>query len=121
MFGKKPCICQRPLHLETEPKHKTDDTHIYTYDGGEYKLYKIKTIARNSVSGILESVSALPMLTEKFEPLYRMPSFSVVGIWKIKGYGTDLEHITKESIKGKVVLVTDYACTVPKILLDEAC
>ena len=114
MFAKEPCICRRPLHLETETKHKTDDTHIYTYDGGEYKLFKIENIGRNSVS-------ALPMQTEEFQPLYRMPSFTLVGIWKVKGYSTDAQDIPKESIKGKVVLVKEFACTVPKILLDEAC
>ena len=113
MFARKPCICKRPLHLEVEPKHKTDDSHIYTYGGGEYKLYKIEEIGRNSVS-------ALPMQTDDFEPLYRMPSFSMVGIWKVNGYGTQPEEIPKASIKGKVVLVETYACSIPKIVLDES-
>ena len=120
MFGKEPCICKRPLHLETEVKHKTDDTIIYTYEGHGYKLYKIETINRNPVGKIV-SVSALPMKVEEFQPLYRMPSFSVVGIYKIKGYGTDSEDIPKENIKGKVIIIPgEYVCTVPKILIDEA-
>ena len=113
MFARKPCICKRPLHLETEQKHKTDDTHIYTYDG-EHKVYKIERIGRNSVS-------ALQMEIEEFQPLYRMPSFSMVGIWKRNGYGTQLEEIPKANIKGKVIMVDTYACSIPKIILDEAC
>ena len=120
MFARKPCICQRPLHLETDTKHKTDDTHIYTYSGGEYKLYQIETIGRNSVGSII-SVSALPMKIEEFQPLYRMPSFSVIGIWKVNGYSTEPEEISKANIKGKVVIVGEYACSIPKIVLDEAC
>ena len=115
MFGKEPCICRRPLHLETEHKNKTDDTHIYIFDG-EYKLYKI--VDRNRGRN---SVSAMQMEINQWEPLYRMPSFSIVGIWKVKGYGTELQDIPKATIKGKVILVGEYACSVPKILLDEAC
>ena len=114
MFAREPCLCKRPIHLETEAKHKTDDSHIYTYSGGEYKLYKIESIGRNTVS-------ALPIKTEDYEPLYRMPCFSLVGIFQVKGYGTDLEEIPKKEIKGKLVFVTEaYACTIAKILLDEA-
>ena len=112
MFAKEPCICKRPMHLETEPKNKTDDTHIYCFDG-EYKLYKVEDIGRNSVS-------ASRMKISQWEPLYRIPSFSLVGIWKINGYNTELEEIPKSTIKGKVVIVGEYACSVPKIVLDEA-
>ena len=116
MFAKEPCICRRPLHLETEAKHKTDDSLIYTYGGGKYELYKIREIVKGR-----NTVSAVQIKTEDFEPLYRMPSFSLVGIFKVTGYGTDLEEIPKQDIKGKLVLVTEeYACTVPKILLDES-
>ena len=112
MFAKEPCICRRPLHLETEAKNKTDDSHIYCFDG-EYKLYKIDGIGRNSVS-------ASRMETGEWVPLYRMPSFSIVGIFKVKGYSTEVEDIPRATIKGKVVIVGEYACTVPKIVLDES-
>ena len=44
----------------------TDDTHVYTFDRqtGEYALFKITEVGRNLVS-------AVRIITEDWEPLYR--------------------------------------------------
>ena len=55
----------------------TDDTRVYTFEDNEYKLFRITKVDRNIVS-----VRAIQ--TENWEPLYRVPSFRNVGIFKIK-------------------------------------
>ena len=116
LLAKKPCICERPIRLETEMKNATDDTHVYTFDGtsGLYRIFRVTKVDRNLVS-----VNAIKI--EPWHPLYRMPSFGLIGVFKVKGEVTDGEKISKSDIKGKVVFIDNaYAVTIPKIVLDEA-
>ena len=92
----------------------TDDTRVYTFENDEYKLFRITKVDRNIVS-----VRAIQ--TEIWEPLYQVPSFGNVGIFKIKGEDQEVEEIAISDIKGKVIIVdSHYAITIPKIVLDEA-
>ena len=114
LFAKPPCLCDRPIRLESEMRPATDDTRVYTFENDEYKLFRITKVDRNIVS-----VRAIQ--TEIWEPLYQVPSFGNVGIFKIKGEDQEVEEIAISDIKGKVIIVENhYAITIPKIILDEA-
>ena len=97
-------------------RNATDDTHVYSFDGisGKYHIFRVTKVDRNLVS-----VKAIKI--EAWHPLYRMPSFGLIGIFKVKGECIEEESISKPEIKGKVVFLgNDFAVTIPKIALDEA-
>ena len=119
LLGRPPCICERPMRLETSMRQKTDDTHVYTFDAenGKYRIFRITEIDREYTN----LVSVIEIKIEDWEPLYMHPSFGYVGIFKIKGEHTEVEVLARSDIKGKVIVVgTSYVVTIPKIVLDEA-
>ena len=113
LFAKSPCVCERPLELRTKTTQKIDDTKIYCFRGGEYFLYQLEAIGQNSVS-------AYPIETEDWQPLYRVPSFGLVGVFKVGRISDVQETVLISDISGKVIFVDDFAVCVSKIILDEA-
>ena len=115
LLARPPCICDRPMRLENAMRQTTDDTHIYTFDvdNGKYRIFRITKVDRNLVS-------VIEIKIEDWEPLYMFPSFGYIGIFKIKGEQTEVELLARSDIKGKVVVVGNFAVTIPKIVLDEA-
>lgn len=119
LLAKPPCICDRPMRLENTARPATDDTLVYTFnmDSPHYKVYRIIQVDKNHQN--LLSVYAIKI--DAWEPLYRMPSFGIVGCFKYKGECTEVEMLARCDVKGKAIRVgTDFLVTIPKIILDEA-
>ena len=110
----QPCTCARYIRYETEERGATDDTRIYIFENGEYTLYKLVRIGRNSVS-------ALRIKTRPWEPLLRVPDFRAVGIFETVGTTGEVKRLAKTQIKGKVIMVGNLAVTIPLIILEETC
>ena len=110
----QPCTCVKNIHYEVEERGATDDTRIYTYENGQYSLYKLVGKGRNSVS-------ALQVRTRPWEPLLRVPDFGAVGIFETVGTTDEVQTIAKMQIKGKFIMVGTLAVTVPNIILRETC
>ena len=119
LLAKPPCICERPMRLETEIRPATDDSKVYTFDleSGQYKIYKVIKIDEN-LRGL---VSVIRFKIEAWEPLYMIPSFGNVGCFKMTGEENEAELLAKCDISGKAVLIgSHFLVTIPKIVLDEA-
>ena len=113
------CECKRPLRLLTNVKGKTDDTRVYTFDerSGTYSLYKISDTDED------DGVWGWRIMTQSWKPVYNMPDFNAVGIFRTRGQDRNQRHPTylpMSEIKGKVIMIGDLAVTIPHIILEEA-
>ena len=114
LFARSPCVCERPMELTSKATAKSDDSKIYIFRDGNYHLYEISDVGRNSVS-------AYKVCTVEWAPLYRLPSFSLVGVFKVTGRAAELETIQICDISGKFIYVTkDLVVTICKAILVEA-
>ena len=112
LLGHK-CTCVRHIRYQIVETAAIDDTRVYTFENGEYQLYKLVQVDRNSVS-------ALRIKTRPWEPLLRVPDFGAVGVFETDGTTSERLHFEKSQIKGKVIMVGQIAVTIPRIILDEA-
>ena len=110
------CSCARHIRYEIEEKGTSDDTRVYTYENGEYLLFKVIRVGRNS-----NWVSAKRIRSRPWEPLLRVPDFGKIGIFETLGTMGEAVRLENVQIKGKLIMVGTLAVTVPKLILEEAC
>ena len=114
------CTCKRPIRLLTSVKGKTDDTKVYTFHQGTgtYSLYKLSDTTSSE-----DGVWGWRIKTQSWKPVYGMPDFNAVGVFRTRGHDRDQQqptYISMSDIKGKVLIVGDLAITIPHIILEEA-
>ena len=112
MLNKK-CECKRYIKYSSKEREATDDTRIYLFDQGVYRLFKVVEVSEDMVSAV--QINTLP-----WEPLLRVPDFQAVGVFETDGLKDEVQQFCKSQIAGKVVMVGNIACTIPLIVLEEA-
>ena len=107
------CECKRYIKYSSKERNATDDTRVYLFNQGVYRLFKLVEVDDNTVSGV--QINTLP-----WEPLLRVPDFQMVGVFETNGLQDEVHQFSKSQIAGKVMMVGNIACTIPLIVLEEA-
>ena len=112
MLSKK-CQCRRYIKYSSKERDATDDTRVYLFNEGCYRLFKLVEVEEDRVSA--RQINTLP-----WDPLLRVPDFQTVGVFETDGLQDEVQQFPKSHIAGKVIMIGTLACTIPMIVLEEA-
>jgi hypothetical protein len=109
-------MCQRTLILEEKEKNKRDNTHVYIFDNGTYRFFKVSDIVGDAV--LLHEIDVMHI-----SEYFGVSMWSSVGFVKQRQVEEGEEYLVrkvkKEDITGKVMKVKDYYVTIPTSSLFE--
>ena len=105
--------CAKEIYISAKDTPMECNSIVYCYADQMYTIFKVKSVDQNEL--VCQEIEKSECSFEQTPNL----NWSVVGVFK-KGVISDEEHIiSRENVKGKVLLIDDLLITCPTNVLQE--